>query len=269
MLLRSRGQISNIKPLYKPTNGILPKWWVSFITIFSKPWIWIPQVPPRNRRPWSSAPAPSRRWHPRRPDAPKRRKPMPRRRWARQAPSGGWAVHRRWRRVLYMYIYIYDLYTVVIQDSIYTVYMFTVVNLYLEPPDSCVGTKTYFGGFIGVSTPDVCGQIIRQLQQLVHHSGWWSVIAIYYIQVGHFSQSDQKWPKESSLLAQQDGFFAASPQKYRAVGEILTSLGKQAGGQVILQFPCKWFVVELEVFFLSIEKTCWQREEINTSPLHH
>ena len=152
----------------------------------------------------------------------------------------------------YIYIlYTYDLYTVVIQDSIYTVYMFTVVNVYLEPPDSCVGTKTYFGGFFGVSTPHLLGQIIRQLQQLVDHSGWWSVIVIYYTQVGHFSQSDQKWPKESSLLAQQDGFFAASPQKYRAVGEILTSLGKQAGGQVMLQFPCKWFVVELEVFFFK------------------
>lgn len=60
-------------------------------------------------------------------------------------------------------------------------------------------------------------------------------------------------------MAQQDGFFAASPQKYRAMGEILTSLGKQVGGQVILQFPCKWFVVELEVFSLSVEKTWWQR----------
>ena len=93
-------KFSNIKPLYKPTKigeehlqqmESFPNGGQVSSTIFSKPWIWIwiPQVPPRNRRPWSSAPAPSLRWHPRRQAGPKRRKPVPRRRWARQALSGG------------------------------------------------------------------------------------------------------------------------------------------------------------------------------------
>lgn len=57
------------------------------------------------------------------------------------------------------------------------------------------------------------------------------------------------------IKAFEDGFFAASPKSTELWEKILASLGKQAGGQVILQFPCKWFVVELEVFSLSITKT--------------